>query len=321
MTEAASRSRRPPPRRRRRPEPPMLLPWPDGPQASQPPRMVRRKGDAALAIIGRRGTWFGDFYHHALTTSWPRFMAIGAGLYLGSNFVFGALYWLQPGAIANARPGSFADAFFFSVQTMATIGYGVMAPKTLYANLLMTVEVLFGIMVLALVTGLAFARFSRPRARIMFSRCAVVASLDGIPTVMVRLGNERRNQILQAEVGMTLLRNIRTAEGEQMRRFYDLSLARTRTPVFGLTMTAMHPIDAESPLHGATPESLRAEQAELLVTVSGTDETMSQTIHARTSYLAEEILFGARFVDMFGLTQDGRRALDFRNFHATETLT
>ena len=275
----------------------------------------------AIAIIGRRDTWFGDFYHHALTTSWPRFMAIGAGLYLGSNVVFGALYLLQPGAITNARPGSFADAFFFSVETMATIGYGVLTPKTLYANLLMTVEVLFGIMVLALVTGLAFARFSRPRARIMFSRCAVVASLDGVPTVMVRLANERRNQILQAEVGMTLLRNVTSTEGEQMRRFYDLTLARTRTPIFALTMTAMHPIDAASPLYGATPESLRAEQAELVVTVSGTDETMSQTIHARTSYLAEEILFGTRFVDMFGLTPDGRRALDFRNFHATETLT
>ncbi len=298
----------------------MLLPWPDGPQPGQPLRMVRRKGDAAIEVIGRRGTWFGDFYHHALTTSWPRFMAIGAVLYLGSNLVFGALYLLQPGAITNARPRSFADAFFFSIQTMATIGYGVMAPKTLYANLLMTAEVLFAIVVLALVTGLAFARFSRPRARVMFSRCAVVAPFDGVPTVMVRLANERRNQILQAEVGMTLLRNVRTVEGEQMRRFYDLNLARTRTPVFALTMTAMHPIDADSPLHDATPESLRAEQAELLVTVSGTDETMSQTIHARTSYLAEEILFGARFVDMFGLTPDGRRALDFRNFHATESL-
>jgi inward rectifier potassium channel len=292
----------------------------DGPLPGTQTRMVRRRGDAAMEVIGLHDTWYGDAYHHALTAPWRRFVAIGTGLYLGSNVVFAALYLLERNDITNARPGSFGDAFFFSVQTMATIGYGVMAPKTLYANLLMTAEVLFGIMVLALATGLAFARFSRPRARIMFSHNAVVALQDGVPTVMVRLANERRNQILQAEVAMTLLRTLRTAEGEQFRRFHDLKLSRTRTPVFALTMTAMHAIDAASPLFGATPESLRAEEAELLVTVSGIDESLSQTIHARTSYLADEILFGARFVDMFGLTADRRRALDYRNFHLTEAL-
>ncbi len=237
-----------------------------------------------------------------------------------ANASFALLYLAQPGAIANARPGSFADAFFFSVQTIATLGYGVMAPATLYANLIVTIETATGLMILALATGLVFARFSRPTARILFSRVAVVGPYNGTPTLSFRLANERRNQILEAEVAAMLLRDERTAEGVLIRRFYDLKLARYRTPVFALTFTVMHEIDRDSPLHGATAASLEADNAELIVTASGIDETIAARVHARTSYLPNEIVWGHRFADVIGWTDDGSRVIDYRRFHDTTVI-
>ena len=230
------------------------------------------------------------------------------------------LYLVQPGAIANARPGAFADAFFFSVQTMATVGYGQMAPATLYANLVVTVETAVGLMFLALATGLVFARFSRPTARVLFSRVAVIGPYNGTPTLSFRLANQRSNQILQAEVSAVLLRDETTLEGAPIRRFYDLKLARYRTPVFALTFSVMHEIDSDSPLHGASAASLEADNAELIVTASGIDETIAQRVHARTSYLPHEILWGHRFVDVMGWTDDGSRVIDYRQFHDTVPL-
>ncbi|MDQ2801235.1 MAG: ion channel [Pseudomonadota bacterium] len=295
---------------------------------AEPPRnasrpaalMVPRAGEEGVLRIGMRTTWWNDFYHHALTISWVTFLLAASALYLGLNVVFALLYLLQPDAIAGARPGAFGDAFFFSVQTMATIGYGQLAPKTVYANLLVTVETLLGMLILALATGLMFARFSRPTARVMFSRSAVIAPYNGLPTLSMRLSNERGNQILQADVGLTLVRNERTSEGAFIRRFHDLKLARARTPIFALTFTPMHTVDEASPLWGTTPEALAAAEAELLVTVTGLDETLSQPVHARFSYRAEELLWDRRLVDIFGYAEDGRRMIDFRRFHDTEPV-
>jgi inward rectifier potassium channel len=200
-----------------------------------------------------------------------------------ANAGFALLYLLQPGAIHNARPGSFADAFFFSVQTIATIGYGQLVPATLYANLLVTLETASGLMFLAIATGLVFARFSRPTARVLFSRVAVIGPHNGKPTLSLRVANQRRNQVLQAEAAATLVRDERTEAGVLIRRFYDLTLARNRTPVFALTFTVMHEIDRDSPLYGATAASLTAENAELVVTASGIDEVIAQRVHVRTS--------------------------------------
>ena len=204
------------------------------------------------------------------------------------------------------------------MQTFATIGYGVMSPATIYANVLVTLEALVGIMLVALTTGVMFSRASRPTARVLFSKVVVIAPQDGIPTLMVRMGNERRSQILQAEVGMTIVRNERTLEGHYMRRFYDLRLARGRTPIFAMSFLAMHPITETSPLHGYTQEDLERQEVELLVTVTGLDETSSQTVHARASYLPSEVKFGYRYADVFGVTVDGRRAIDYGRFHDTE---
>jgi len=241
-------------------------------------------------------------------------------VYLGLNLIFAALYLLGDGAVANARPGMFADAFFFSVETLSTIGYGQMSPATFYGNAVMTVEAATGVMLIAVAAGLMFARFSRPTALVVFSKVAVVGPFNGVPTLSLRLANERRNQILEAQVSLTLVRDEQTGEGDWIRRFYDLNLARQRSPIFAMTFTVMHPIDANSPLRNATPSSLAAEGAEVVVTVTGIDETTSQMIHARTSYLADEICWNRRFADVFTQTQDGRLAIDYRRFHDTAAL-
>jgi inward rectifier potassium channel len=292
---------------------------PDGAEAHLNHLIARDRADRVLAL-GLRRLWVGDLYHRILTVGWCGFFLGGGGLYLAANAAFALLYLIEPGAIMNAKPGAFADAFFFSVQTMATIGYGQMAPATLYANVLMTIETGVGLMFIALTTGLVFARFSRPTARVLFSEVAVIGPYNGKPTLSVRLANERQNQILAAEVTMTLVRDEVSLEGDVRRRFYDLRLIRHRSPVFALTFTVMHEIDGDSPLHGETAESLAAANAELLVTASGVDETLAQPVHARTSYLPQEIRWDRRFADIMGWTEDGQRAIDYGRFHDTIRL-
>lgn len=292
---------------------------PDGQESHLNHLIARDRADQVIAL-GLRRPWIGDLYHRILTVGWAAFFAMSLAAYLAANAVFAGLYLLQPGSIDNARPGAFADAFFFSIQTMATIGYGRMSPATLYANLLMTVETGAGLTIVALTTGLVFARFSRPTARVLFSRVAVIGPFNGRPSLSVRLANQRQNQILAAEVAMTLVRDERSLEGDLRRRFYDLKLVRDHSPVFALTFTVTHEIDRDSPLYGETGESLAAQNAELIVTTSGIDETLVQPVHARTSYLPDEILWNRRFVDILGWTEDGRRAIDYRRFHDTMPL-
>lgn len=281
---------------------------------AQARRLVQRKGPMRVVRIGHRRD-LRDLYHWLLTLSWPRYLGLVGLWYIGANISFAILYLLDRESIAEARPGSFEDAFFFSVQTFATIGYGVMHPQTRYANIIMTFETLTGLIGFAVVTGLIFARFSRPTARVLFSRVAVISEIDRVPTLSFRCANQRRNQILEAQVGLTLLRNEYTAEGHAMRRFHDMKLARGRTPVFSLTWTVMHPIDRDSPLFGLTHEDLMAQEAEIIVVLSGTDDTFAQAIQTRHSYVASEICWNARFVDILNLLDDGRAAIDYGRFH------
>ena len=276
--------------------------------------------DASMDVvrIGLKARWSEDLYHRALRLSWARFLTVIGVVYFAANLFFAALYYAQPGSIVNARAGFFRDAFFFSVETFGTIGYGVLAPATDYANAVMTLETLCGITLVALTTGVMFARVSRPTARVLFSASAVVTTYEDRPTLMVRMGNARPSQILEAEVGISLLRNELSREGMAMRRFYALKLERSRTPAFTLSYTAMHVLDESSPLHGVAMDALQAMEAELLVTVSGVDETMSQIVHARRSYGPADLRFGHRFANIFGTTADGRRTIDYRRFHLTE---
>ena len=292
-----------------------------------PPKSVRRTTFWAtpgerpdIEVIGLRRARFGDLYHVLLTMSWRRFWLQAIGIYATVNHVFAGLYLLQPGGVSGARPGSFLDAFFFSVETLATIGYGAMWPKSLYANLLMTAEAFCGLALTAVATGLIFARISRPTARVMFSRWAIVTEVDGAPTLLLRAANVRVNQILEAEVSLSLARGGVTREGVKYRRFVDLKPARARTPLFALTWSIMHVVDETSPLYGATRESLTADDAEIIVVLSGVDETFAQRIHARYSYLPDDIAFGRRFSDMISATPDGRRVVDYSRFHELRPL-
>lgn len=261
-----------------------------------------------------------DLYHRLLTISWPGFIGWMGLIYLAINALFALAYCLDPGAIANATPGSFFEAFFFSVQTMASIGYGAMYPQTLYAHCLVVMEAFVGLLFVAMATGMSFARFSLPTARIMFSNYAVVTQHETIPTLMFRAANQRRNRILEAQLWVSLVWDETTAEGEFFRRFYDLKMTRSHTPLFGLTWTAMHPIDSNSPLFGESPTSLAQKNAEIIVILTGIDETISQTIHARHSFVAEEVIWDHRFADILGWTSDNRRCIDFSKFDRVEPL-
>lgn len=283
-----------------------------------PPRIIARSPAEQIRRRNLHAPWYQDLYHHALMLRWYAFLVVGCAVYLGVNVVFAGLYLLQPGAIAGAQPG-FSDAFFFSIQTIATIGYGQMSPGTFYCNLLVTLETMTGIVFVALATGITFARISRPTARVMFARAAAIGPHNGVPTLSFRLGNERQSQIIEATVAVALLRYEVTSEGVRMRRFYDLALVRSHTPVFALTFTIMHQIDERSPMYGLTSQDLVNGEMELLISVTGLEEITSQTVHARYSYMPEEIHFAARFCDIFASDSEGR-LIDYARFHDTEPL-
>jgi len=273
--------------------------------------------DGKFEIMGM-GAWYSywrDPYHLLLTIPWTAFLILTCVFYVTINALFALAYWVGGDCIANARPGSFLDIFFFSVQTLASIGYGAMYPKTTYANIIVTIEAMVGLVGIAVMTGLAFARFSRPTARVMFSRVAVITPHDAKPTLMLRAANQRRNMILEAQMRVYLMRDEVTVEGQSMRRIYDLKLLRNQTPNFSLTWSVVHIIDEFSPLYGMTPESLTQTNTILIISLSGIDETVAQVVHARHSYSANEILWNNRFVDIIHYTSDGHRYIDYNHFH------
>ena len=201
-----------------------------GKSSRRSPPLFNDKGRAAGVKIKGRHRSPRDLYHWLLTTSWALFAAIGLAAYLVSNTLFACLYLIDPHGIAGARPGNFADAFFFSVETIGTIGYGVLAPRDFYANIVMTGENFFGLSFIAVATGVIFARVSRPTARVMFSKNALIVMHDGDLTFMFRAANERANRVLEAEVTVSVTRDLTTVEGRTMRRFEQLNLVRSKSP-------------------------------------------------------------------------------------------
>lgn len=292
------------------------------PPAKRP--LVRKLVDPRLGrsvvMSGAPRRLTGDLYHVFLEAPWPILLATFAAYYAVANALFALAYLAGGDDLATAHPGSFPDAFFFSVQTMATIGYGEMVPQGLYANVLMTIEVLVGLVALAMVTGLTFAKFSRPTARVLFSRYAVIAPHDGVPSLMFRMANVRGNNVIEAEVHVVLARDETTAEGDSMRRFHDLDLLRRRSALFALSWTAIHPLTDRSPLHGATGAALEAAEAEIIVSLMGFDEQFSQTVHARHHYRSADIVWGARFADILVGTASGGRRIDYGRFHEVVPL-
>jgi inward rectifier potassium channel len=292
-----------------------MKPNQDMKRPNKSPGVSRQIAGRRVTLLGGRRYDFTDLYHLILTLSWPQFFALVFCFYLAVNVIFAFVFLASPDSITNARPGSFADALFFSIETLATVGYGYMNPHTMYGHTVASVEILVGIMIFAVVTGLVFARFSRPTARVIFSRNAVIDSFNGQPTLMLRAANQRQNQILEASANVSFVRDETTSEGQPFRRLYDLLLVRSRSPAFALSWTIMHTIDATSPLHGLSQEGLRDCTASFAVTISGLDETIMQAVHARHDYTASDILLGHRFVDLFVTNPNGEPVVDLSRIH------
>lgn len=298
----------------------MAAPPPASPRSSFT-RAMRTKSSLRIRPLGLRTPFFDDLYHRLMRMSWARLSSVFFVSFMLFNLVFAALYRVDPSGLAMAREGAaiplFWRDFFFSVHTVATIGYGNVYPVSGYANWMVVIEITLGILFFAVTTGIVFARFSRPTGRIMFSEVAVVREVDGVPTLMMRAANQRHNLIYSARVEVSLLEDQRI-DGKPMRRFCDLDLVRTHNPVFALTWTIMHRIDEASPLRGWIENREAIGTAEIVVVLSGTDEESGQTVYGRWAYDTEDIRWDARFADILGVDSNGVRTIDYSRFHVVE---
>lgn len=272
--------------------------------------------DTGIDVVNAPQDVWGDLYHELLRAPWWLTLLSIAAAVLFINVAF-ALVYVMTGGIANARHGSFADAFFFSVQTVGTIGYGAMYPQSMAAHLTVTAESIVSLVAVALATGIVFTKFSMPVAKLEFARTAVVFVQDGVRTLALRMANRRGNFIVEAQVRLTFIRAETTREGVFVYRLYDLKLVRERSSALGRSWTVLHRIEGDSPLRDLTRESLHGADVELLLAVTGIDGTTWQTLHARHRYRPGEILFGARYADMLSPKPDGRLQLDYAKLHET----
>ena len=280
---------------------------------------VEDQGHDTIVRVGQVDRIWSDFYHHALTAPWRTFFYSSLLVYVGVNLLFALLYMADSQGVKGADPHSFADFFFFSVQTLSTVGYGGMVPVSRTANMIATVEVLGGMMINALATGLIFARFSRPRARVMFSDKALILAEDGHLHLDIRIANCRRSPILSVDVEFALARLIRMPSGRVVRQFDPLTLQQSHVPVLRFACTPTHVIDTDSPLYGMTENDLAAQEAEIIVSLTGTDEASGQTVFARSAYGFDRMLYNHRFVDIINAGPDGRITVDYTRFDQTES--
>jgi len=275
----------------------------------------RRPENVEIKRVGGSVHPLSDFYHTLMRASWVATFGVILGAFLGINLIYALVYMSLGTGVEGVRPGSFEDCFYFSVQTLATIGYGKMVPASRAAHLVVALEAFNGILLTALTTGLLFAKFSKPTARVLFSKNVIVAQHEGKPTLMFRIANERGNRIVQASVRVSLLKETTTAEGMTMRRLIDLKLQRADSAMFMITWTVFHTIDEASPLFGVNADNVAKDNFGLVVTLIGLDDTLSQTVHARYSWTYDCFLFDHRFVDVLVDQPDGTRVLDLRKFH------
>ncbi len=288
-------------------------------------RLLNRDGSFNVIRFGLRPFASLSIYHWSLSASWPRFLGMLAVAYFAINTLFAFGYILcgvdaLQGELVNSAAAVFMRAFFFSVQTFATIGYGHVIAVGTASNILVTLEAFLNIVGVALSTGVVFARFSRPTAKIIYSRQAVVAPYKGISALEFRIANARTSQIIELEAKVILSRIEATGEG-LVRKFRDLNLERTRVTFFPLSWTLVHPIDYRSPLLGMQYEDLLESNTEILILLTGTDETSSQTVHSRSSYKAEEIVWNASFAPIFKRShEDGILGMDVGRIHDINKL-
>jgi inward rectifier potassium channel len=281
--------------------------------------LVPRADEDAVTItkVGAQNRQLGDFYVRWMAATWRRFLLLFVSSFLLINLIFASVYYVI-GGIENTDPDSFTDAFFFSVQTLSTVGYGHWSPISLAANITVAIEAMVGILFAAVATGIIFSKFSRPTARVIFSNVAVINSFNGTPHLMFRVANQRNNRIVDARIHVALLRKETSSEGHRMRIFHDMELVRRQMPLLQLSWTVMHPLDKNSPLYGVNAEKLKEWDGEILVSLSGIDETFSQTVHARHSYLPDDIVPDAVFVDVVTRhEEDNGVEVNLARFHDT----
>jgi inward rectifier potassium channel len=287
----------------------------------KPSPVSLRAGQIEFVKVNTDAWRWRDVYRWLLGLSWPQFAMFVASLYIGLNLLFAALYSFQQNSIAGSTGGHwFFDCFFFSVQTLATVGYGHMYPQTLYGHIVTTVEIMSGIFLLAVMTGLIFVRFSRPIARVMFSNSMVVALLNGKPTLMVRIGNENHHSMVEAEFRIMFSRDEPLLEGGDFRHFYVLKLHFDRLAVFPAALTLRHTIDETSPLFGATPESLESSRILFIVSVVGIDPVIAAAVQTQKDYSWRDVQFGHRFVEIYTEHGGGRLTVDYGRLHDTEQV-
>jgi inward rectifier potassium channel len=276
---------------------------------------VVRIGAREIETRGLADNFWTDLYHRALTIYWPVFFGFAAAIFFVLNSVFAFLYWLGDKPIANVSDDLPLSLFYFSIETLATVGYGDMHPQTNYGHLVATVEIFTGMSFLAVMTGLIFSRFSRPRARFIFARHPVVTTHQGQEALMFRVANARNNTISEATARLWLFRLERTVEGHQFRRYYELTLDRSEHPMFALTWSVFHVIDETSPLYRVTAEELGAIDGSLTLNLSGIDDSSAQQLHARAIYSHREIRWKHRYRDITSLSPEGRLVIDYNHFH------
>jgi inward rectifier potassium channel len=282
-----------------------------------PKARVVRFGGREIITEGLNLNFWADISHRCMTATWPAFIGGAALVFIAFNAVFALFYLIGNQPISNVPGGAYIDYLYFSIETLSTAGYGDMHPQTHYGHFIATVELFTGIFSMSLMTGLIFARFSRPNARLLFADNPVISHHEGQPTLMVRLANERHNIISNATARLWLFRNIVSAEGQPFRRFYELPLVRNESPALALSWTLFHVLDEESPLYGLTADDLDAAKASLVVVVSGYDVVAAQTVHARKPYDHSDIRFGHRYAEILGTAEDGRLRIDYGRFHET----
>jgi inward rectifier potassium channel len=278
---------------------------------------VVRLGGREIITEGIRLNFWADISHRCMTASWPSFIGGAVLVFIVFNAAFAVLYWIGDKPISSISTGDYIDYLYFSIETLSTAGYGDMHPQTHYGHFIAAVELFTGIFSMSLMTGLIFARFSRPRARLLFADFPVVSRHDGRPTLMIRFANERHNIIGNATARLWLLGNVMSEEGRPSRRFTELTLVRNEHPALALSWTLYHVIDSTSPLDGLSVDELAEAKANLVVVVSGYDVVAAQTIHARRSYDHTHIRFGQRYADILETLKDGRIRIDYSKFHET----
>ena len=287
-------------------------------------RLLNR--DGSFNVLRRKLPFFRSLspYHFLLKISWTKFYLLVVASYMVFNMVFAAGYFAigrggLVGGEETTEEGRFTEDFFFSVQTSTTLGYGRVAPIGIASNVLASIEALAGLLGFALATSLMFARFSTPDARIMYSNHAIISPYRGIQGVMFRIANERSNQLIRVGV-QVLLSRLEFTQAGSARRFHTLLLEREEVVFFPLTWTVVHPIDERSPLHALTEAEFRRSDPEILVLLTGVDETFSQTVYSRSSYKGDEIVWGAKFMDTFQQSPEGMLSVDLQKIHDFELV-